>query len=90
MLLEGILVSLRPSLCPSRIPCPLFSTYSSGWIHFIFLPLIKQLQKVCSVKSVCVCVCVCVGGGGGGGSQNAGVLVASRSTCPIMYTKHEG
>ena len=31
----------------SRILCPLCSTYSSGWIHFIFIHLIKQLQKVC-------------------------------------------
>ena len=45
----GILVSLRPSVSPSvplsRIPCPLSSAYSSGWIHFIFIHLIKQLQK---------------------------------------------
>ena len=46
-LLGGILVSLRPS----RIPCPLCSFYSSGWIHFIFIHLIKQLQKVCRVQS---------------------------------------
>ena len=45
-LMGGILVSLRPS----RIPCPLCSTHSSGWIHFIFvIHLIKQLQKVCHV-----------------------------------------
>ena len=42
--------SLRPSVCPSRIPCLLCSTYSSGWIHFIFIHLIKQLQKVCRVQ----------------------------------------
>ena len=52
----GILVSLRPSVrpsvpCPSRIPCPLCSFYSSGWIHFIFIHLIKQLQRVCRVLS---------------------------------------
>ena len=48
----GILVSLRPSVPrPSRIPCPLCSFYSSGWIHFIFMHLIKQLQKVCHVQS---------------------------------------
>ena len=45
--------SVRPSVCPSvrlsRIPCPLCSTYSFGWIHFIFIHLIKQLQKVCRV-----------------------------------------
>ena len=57
-LLGGILVSLRPSVCPSirpsvlrpsRIPCLLCSAYSSGWIHFIFVHLIKQLQKVCCI-----------------------------------------
>ena len=54
-LLGGILVSLRPSVCssvppsvhPSCIPCLLCSTYSSGWINFIFLHLANQLQKVC-------------------------------------------
>ena len=58
----GILVSLRPSLglpvCPSvhpsRIPCLLYSAYTSGWIHFIFLHLIKQLQTVCHVYSFCL------------------------------------
>ena len=44
--------SIRPSVPrPSRIPCPLCSFYSSGWIHFIFIHLIKQLQKVCRVQS---------------------------------------
>ena len=38
--------SVRPSVRPSRIPCPLCSVYSSGWIHFIFTHLIKQLQRV--------------------------------------------
>ena len=57
----GILASLRPSVCPSvrpasvprlsRISCPLCSFYSSGWFHFIFIHLIKQLQKVCRVQS---------------------------------------
>ena len=37
------------SVRPSRIPCPLCSAYSFGWIHFIFIHLIKQLQKVCRV-----------------------------------------
>ena len=42
----------RPSVpCPSHIPCPLCSFFSSGWIHFIFIHLIKQLQKVCRVQS---------------------------------------
>ena len=43
--------SVRLSARPSRIPCPLCSTYSSGWIHFIFIHLIKQLQKVCRISS---------------------------------------
>ena len=51
-LLRGILVSLRPSVRPSvrlsRIPCPLYRAYSSGWFHFIFIHLSKQLQ-VCHV-----------------------------------------
>ena len=50
-LLGGIWVSLRPSVRPSRIPCPLCNFNSSGWIHFIFIHLIKQLQKVCRVQS---------------------------------------
>ena len=49
--------SVRPSVHPSvhlffrpsRIMCPLCSAYSSGWIHLIFIHLIKQLQKVCHV-----------------------------------------
>ena len=39
------------SVRPSRILCPLCSTYSSGWIHFISMHLIKQLQKVCCLYS---------------------------------------
>ena len=35
------------SVRPSLIPCPLCSTYSFGWIHLIFIHLIKQLQKMC-------------------------------------------
>ena len=35
--------SVRLSVRPSCIPCPLCSAYSSGWIHFIFIHLIKQL-----------------------------------------------
>ena len=35
------------SVHPSRIPCLLCSAQSSGWIHFIFIHLIKQHQKVC-------------------------------------------
>ena len=41
--------SVRPSVCRSRITCPLCSAYSSGWIHFIFIHLIKQLHKMCRV-----------------------------------------
>ena len=32
----GTLVSLRPSVRPSRIPCPLCIIYTSGWILSIF------------------------------------------------------
>ena len=43
--------SVRPSVCPSvrpsRIPCPLCGVYISGWIHFIFIHLITQLQVCC-------------------------------------------
>ena len=74
--------SVRPSVtCPSRIPCPLCSFFSSGWIHFIFIHLIKQLQKVCRVQSFlqnfkiwCESL-VWVIMGRQGVSQNAGVLV---------------
>ena len=37
----------RLSIHPSHIWCLLCSTYSSGWINFIFTYLNKQLQKVC-------------------------------------------
>ena len=48
----GFTPSVRPSVPrPSRIPCPLCSFYSSGWIRFIFIHLIKQLQKVCRVQN---------------------------------------
>ena len=55
----GTLVSLapsvrpcvRPSARPSRIRCSLCSTYSSSWIHFILIHLIKQLQKVRRVQN---------------------------------------
>ena len=40
--------SVRPVRL-SRIPCPLCSAYSFGWIHFIFTHLINQLQKVCHI-----------------------------------------
>ena len=34
-------LSVRLSVHPSCIPCPLCSSYSSGWIHLIFMHLIK-------------------------------------------------
>ena len=46
--LAGILVSLRPSVRPH----PLCSAYSTGWIHFISIHVMKQLQKVCPVISL--------------------------------------
>ena len=42
-------LSVRPSVHPSRIPCLLCSAYSFGWIHFIFIHLIKQLKKGCCI-----------------------------------------
>ena len=41
--------SVPPSVHPFCIPCPLCSTYSSGWTQFIFIHLIKQLLNVCHV-----------------------------------------
>ena len=43
----GFTPFVRPSISPSRIPFPLYSAYSSGWIHVISMHLIKQHQKVC-------------------------------------------
>ena len=50
---QSVRPSVRPASVqrPSRIPCPLCSFYSSGWILFIFIHLIKQLQNVCPVQS---------------------------------------
>ena len=48
---NGFTLSVHPSKRPSRIPCPLCSSCSSGWIHFIFIHLIKQLHKVCCMQS---------------------------------------
>ena len=42
----SVRLSVSQSVHPSRIPCPLCSAYSSRGIHFIFIHLIKQLQKV--------------------------------------------
>ena len=36
---------VRPSVHLSHILCPLCSAYSSGWIHFILIHLIRQLQR---------------------------------------------
>ena len=47
----SVCLSIHPSVHLSRIPCPLCRAYSSGWIHLIFLHLIKQLQKVGCVQS---------------------------------------
>ena len=56
----GILVSLRPSVCPSVRPsrvCPasrvrsVASTVLVGSISYLYMYLIKQLQKVCCVQS---------------------------------------
>ena len=49
--LPSVCPSVRLSVCSSRIPCPLCRAYSSGWIHFILIHLIKQLQKVCCMWS---------------------------------------
>ena len=46
-----LLVSLCPSVRPPHISCLLCSAYSSGWIHFIFIHLIEQLQKVCGLQN---------------------------------------
>ena len=58
----GFTLSVRPSVRPSRIPCPLCSTCSFGWIHFIFTHLIKQLQKVCRVWSFLQNFKICIFG----------------------------
>ena len=43
----GFSLSVRPPIPrPSRITCLLCRAYTSGWIHFIFIHLTKQLQKV--------------------------------------------
>ena len=44
---RGILVSLRPSVCPSHTPCPLCSAASFGWIHFIFTHLMSINFREC-------------------------------------------
>ena len=53
-LLGGILVSLRPSVCPfvrpSRLPCPLCNIYSSGWILSILATNDHYHEKVCRTQ----------------------------------------
>ena len=50
-LLGGILVSLRPSVRPSRIPCPLCNTYSSGWI-FSYSHILSSNFRRCDLGKV--------------------------------------
>ena len=57
-LLGGILVSLRPSVCPSvrlsvrlsRLPCPLCNIYSSGWILSILATNYHYHERVCRTQ----------------------------------------
>ena len=46
----GGYIGFTPSVCPSRIPCPLCSIYSSGWILSIFGTNDQQHERVC-----CMC-----------------------------------
>ena len=43
----GILVSPCPSVCLLWMEWCLFCVNNTCWIHFIFIHLIKQLQKMC-------------------------------------------
>ena len=45
--------SVRLSIPPSHIQCLLCSANSSNWIHYTFIHLMKQLQKVCHDKVSC-------------------------------------
>ena len=49
----GFIPSVHPSVRPSvrQSVLPLCCAYSPGWIHFISIHLIKQLQQVCHVYS---------------------------------------
>ena len=53
-LLGGILVSLRPPVCPSvhpsRLPCPLCNIYSSGWILSILATNDHYDKRVCHTQ----------------------------------------
>ena len=49
-LLGGILVSLRPSVRPSRLPCPLCNIYSSGWILSILATNDHYHERVCRTQ----------------------------------------
>ena len=50
--ISSVCLSVCPSVRLSRILCPLCGTYSPSWIHFIFIHLIKQPQKVCHLSSL--------------------------------------
>ena len=49
-LLGGILVSLCPSVRPSRLPCPLCNIYSSGWILSILATNDHYHERVCRTQ----------------------------------------
>ena len=49
-LLGGILVSVRPSVRPSHLPCPLCNIYSSGWILSILATNDHYHERVCRTQ----------------------------------------
>ena len=57
-LLKDVFWGILVSVCPCCILCPPCSAYSSGWFHYIFIHLIKQLQKLCHVLSFFVIISV--------------------------------
>ena len=77
----GGYIGFTLSVRPSRITCPLCSAYSSGWIHFIFTHLIKQLQKVCCVSKF-LAKFQNLNFGGGGISERRR---SSCSSCMMFY-----
>ena len=42
--------SVRPSVCPSRLPCPLWNIYSSGWILSILATDDHYHERVCRTQ----------------------------------------
>ena len=46
-------LSIRLSICLSCILCPLCSTYSSGWIRFIFIISSSNFRMCVACKVVC-------------------------------------